>query len=199
MGPEIIRQPRLLARRHRGACALLAVLAGASATMPAQAQTLDSETADTAATILTPGSVVKTADMDFGSVAVAATGGTVVMTAASTPTCTASADLVHTGACRAARFSVHGIRNWKVRVRDQVAGTVTLTGPGGATMTMTNFTIRTVGMSPSGGSGGWTLGRYNIDTANGTAEFYIGGTLNVAAAQAPGVYNGTFIVEVRFN
>lgn len=198
MGPEIIRHPRLLARRHRGACALLAGLAGLFAALPAQAQ--DSGAADTAAVIVPPGSVVKTADMDFGSIAVAATGGTVVMTAAGTPTCTASADLVHTGACTAARFSVHGIRNWKVRVRDQVAGTVTLTGPGGATMTMTGFTIQTVDMSPSGGGGaGWNLGRYNIDSANGLAEFYIGGTLNVAAAQAPGVYNGTFIVEVKFN
>ncbi len=183
---------RLLA----AACAALAALA-----LPHQAFAQSrTATANAQAVIVTPGSIVKTADMDFGSVGVAATGGTVVMTAASTPTCTASAGLIHSGACQSAAFTIRGIRNQHVRIRDSGnSGVVTLTGPGGATMTMDTMTIGQTGMTATGGGGGWDFGNYQITDPSGNANFWIGGTLHVAATQAPGVYNGTLNIQIQFN
>lgn len=198
MGPEIFRQLRRLARRLRGALPLAAALASLAAT-PAQAQFQDSETAETQAIILEPGSILKVDDMNFGQIVPSTTGGSVTMTAAPSPTCTATGGMVHSGLCRAARFSIRGIRQQRVRIRMTGGSTVTLTGPGGATMTLNSITILAVGMTSVTGGAGWNLGNYRIDTQSGIADFYLGGRLNVAAMQAPGVYNGTINIQIQFN
>ena len=197
MGPVIFRQLRRGARRPRAACALAFALAGLGlAAAPARAQ--DSGTADTVGVILTPGSIINTDEMDFGQIAPSGAAGTVALSASASPTCTPAGGVVHSGNCQAAAFAIYGRQNWRVRLRQ--TGAVVLTGPGGATMTVTNFTLGTVGMSPGqGGGNGWNLGVWNIDTLDGTTEIYLGGTLNVGALQAPGVYNGTVLVEAVFN
>lgn len=198
MGPEIFRQLRRLARRLRGALPLAVALASLAAT-PAQAQFQDSETAETQAIILEPGSILKVDDMNFGQIVPSTTGGSVTMTAATSPTCTATGGMVHSGLCRAARFSIRGIRQQRVRIRATDGDTVILTGPGGATMTLNSITIFAVGMTSVTGGAGWNLGTYRIDTESGIADFYLGGRLNVAAMQAPGVYNGTINIQIQFN
>jgi hypothetical protein len=157
-----------------------------------------SATADTQATMLSQGSLEKVADMDFGSMTQPSAAGTVVLSPQLSATCTASATLIRTGPCRAARFAIYFENNKHVMIRDGASGVITLTGPAGATMQVTNLTIGVSGLSPKSG-GGWNFGRWQVTGVNGFAEFYIGGTLHVAAAQTPGSYTGTLLIETQMN
>jgi hypothetical protein len=173
-------------------------LAAALALLPLPALAQQSSTVDMAMTVLTPGSIVKVTDMDFGQIAQPSAAGTVVLSPSASASCTPTNGLVHSGNCQAAQFSILGRRNWRVRVRE-TSGTVTLNGPAGATMTMTNVTFASADLSTRPGGNGWNLGNYNIDTLDGVADFYLGGTLNVGALQTPGVYNGTVNIQIQFN
>jgi len=204
MGPGIIRLPRALAcgaRRLRiAACALLAALILFPSHAFAQPlQQGGSATAQTQVAVLSAGSVEKIADMDFGSIAQSNTAGTVVLTAASTAVCTPTGTLIRTGACKAAGFTIRGKKNGSVKIRENNNGTITLNGPGGATMLLNNLTIASSDMNSKNNSAGWDFGMWKISTANGIANFYVGGTLNVGAAQPPGVYNGTLLIEINLN
>src|SRR5690242_9276230 len=75
----------------------------AGTAVPAAAGTVASQTQ---ASIVTPLSLVKTADMNFGNIAMPGAPGTVVLAPAST--CTTTGGLVHTGACQAAAFAGSG-------------------------------------------------------------------------------------------
>lgn len=178
---------------------LAAALAWLAAASPVQAQVMDSETVDTQAILLAPGSIVHVRDMDFGGIIPSTTGGSVTMSASATPTCTVTGTMIHSGACTSARFSIRGIRQQRVRIRVTSGGNVILTGPGGATMTLNSISILPVGMTSVNGGNGWNLGNYRIDTVSGITDFYLGGRLNVAATQAPGVYNGTINIQIQFN
>jgi len=203
MGPGIIpslRPATGIARLLRAlACAVLAAIAFVPASAFAQQVSGDTATARTQAAMLTPGSVAKIADMDFGSIAQSNTAGTVVLTQQLTATCTPSGTLIRTGAGRAAHFSIYGKKNNRVFIRENNAGMVTLNGPAGATMFMDNLTIGVSGMSSKQGAVGWDFGSWKVDAANGIAEFFVGGTLHVGAAQTPGVYNGTILVQIQLN
>lgn len=204
MGPGITRWPRVLAcgaRRLRiAACALLAALAlFPTHVFAQQLQHGGTATAQTQVAVLTAGSIEKIADMDFGSIAQSNTAGTVVLTPEPAATCTASGTLIRSGACKAAGFTIYGKKNNRVFLRENNGGAITLNGPGGATMQLNNLTVDVVGMTSKQGATGWDLGSWKVTSGNGIAEFYVGGTLNVAAAQAPGVYNGTLMVQVQFN
>jgi hypothetical protein len=98
MGPEIIRQPRLLARRYREACALLAAVSAALISSLAVAQAVDGDTATARiqTVVQTPGSIDKTAYMNFGSIAQSSNAGTVVLTPANSATCTTTGGLIRT-------------------------------------------------------------------------------------------------------
>jgi spore coat protein U-like protein len=196
-----LHRPRLDGRgtpHGRAAGGLLA--AALLAPLPALAQAQgDDATGRTQVSIQEPGSIANVADLDFGKIIQNSSPGTVVLAPGLNATCTTTGGLVRSGVCRAAEFSIFGRRNWKARLRDTNLGGVTLNGPGGATMTMTDITMASVFLTPSAGANGWNLGRYNIDSNNGVATFWLGGTLHVGAAQAPGVYNGTVVVQIQFN
>ena len=201
MGPgniHLLRPTAGVARLLRAA--MFAVLATAALLpRPALAQSKVAS-ANTSAIVLTPGSIVKTADMKFGNIIVAGVGGTVIMNANVAPTCQPSAGLLHTGACQSARFVVRGKKSQHVRIQDLGnTGIVTLTGPGGATMILDNMTITASGMTANGQGNGWRFGNWRIDDASGIANFWMGGMLHVAATQTPGVYNGTLTIEIQFN
>jgi hypothetical protein len=203
MGPGIIRllRPDGCGARwlRAGVCALLAAFAFVSSQAYAQQVSGDTATARTQVALLTPGSVAKTSDMNFGSIMQANTGGTIVLTPQNTATCTATGGLIRTGACKAASFSIYGKKNKRVFVRENNGGQITLNGPAGATMQLTNLTVGVFGMSAKQGATGWDFGSWRVDTNSGIAEFYVGGTLHVAAAQTAGVYNGTLLIQVQFN
>ena len=203
MGPGIIPplRPKTGGARwlRAVACAALAAIALVPTQAFAQQVSGDTATARTQVAVLTPGSVAKISDMDFGSIAQSNNAGTVVLTPAVSATCTASGTTIRTGACKAAAFSIYGKKNKRVFIRENNNGQITLNGPAGATMQLTNLTVGVVGMSAKTGATGWDFGSWRVDTNTGIAEFYVGGTLNIAAAQTPGVYNGTLLIQVQFN
>lgn len=198
MGPGIIRLLRI-ARRLHCAYAVVAAAVIASALIPQQAFAQDTATARARVAVLTPGSVAKTADMNFGKIAQANTPGTIVLSPQQSATCAVTGGLIRSGTCRAARFSIMGRRNNKVRIRENNGGQVTLNGPGGATMSVNNLVIGVSGMTSVNGANGWDFGNYRIDTNSGITEFWVGGTLNVGPAQGPGVYSGALIIQIQFN
>jgi len=201
MGPGIIRllRPTMGVARLLRAVMLAVLAAAAALAQPAAAQSKVAS-ANTTAIVLTPGSIVKTADMKFGNITVAGTTGTVIMTPSATANCQPSAGLVHTGDCQSARFVVRGKKAEHVRIEDLGGtGIVTLTGPNGATMTLDTMTIGVSGMTRNGQGAGFRFGNWRIDDASGIANFWIGGTLHVAGNQAPGVYNGTLTIDIQFN
>lgn len=190
-------RPKAGAARRRRAAAACACVAAALAT-PAKAAP-PSATANTQASIIDSSSIVRVDDMVFGSIVQPSAPGTIVMTAAGTATCTATGGLVRSGICKAAHFSVNGRRNKRIKIRENNGGTIVLTGPGGATMTVTNLDIGVSQMSGRQGAGGWDFGSWNIDAASGIADFWVGGTLNVATSQAPGTYTGVLNVQMQLN
>jgi hypothetical protein len=195
-----LRLPRRLALRQRAAWALLGALALASPT-PVLAQAVsDNATADSIVAIMQPGTLTKLADMDFGQIAQPSVAGNVTMSP-NFPTCTPSAGIIHMGACQPARFAVLGRKNWLVRIRNMEGGTIVLTGPGGATMTVSMLSLGTTDMTPAPGGGGppGSFGRQQITSDSGGAEFRIGGRLNIAANQMQGAYTGTMTIQVLFN
>jgi hypothetical protein len=204
MGPGIIRLPRVWAcgvRRLRIAAfvTLAALVLFPTHVFAQQLQQGGSATARSQVAVLTPGSIAKIQDMDFGNIAQSNTAGTIVLTAGATATCTASGTLIRSGACKAAGFSIYGRKNNRVFLRENNGGQITLNGPGGATMLLNNLTIAVVGMTSKVGATGWDFGSWKVITNNGIAEFYVGGTLNIPSAQPPGVYNGTLMIQVQFN
>ena len=203
MGLGYFRRLRLPGCRmpsQRAAWAWLAALAFALFSAPAQAQVeTDTGTARTQVAVLDQGSVANVADMDFGQIAQSNNPGTVLMAPQANPTCAVTGGLIRSGVCRAARFSVFGKKNGRFRIRENSGGQVTLNGPGGATMSLTNITFATTNMTAVNGANGWNLGNYRIDNNNGIGEFYLGGTLNVNAAQMPGVYTGVIVIDVQMN
>ena len=143
-------------------------------------------TATATATIVTPISITKTVDMNFGNVAVqTATGGTVVMTPAGVRTAFLGVTLPAVpGTVTAASFTVNGQGTYTYAIT-LPATAVTLTN-GANTMTADTFTS--------------TPSATGVLTA-GTQTLTVGATLNVAAAQAAGIYvSGTpFSVTVNYN
>lgn len=144
-----------------------------------------SATASASAFIVTPISIANTVDMDFGNVAVASTGGTVVLATDGTRTSTGGVTLpVIAGTVTAATFTVTG----------NPAYTYGITLPS-ADVTISNGTenmiVNTFTSDPSGTG---TL-------TGGTETLRVGATLNVNANQDPGAYTTAteFTVTVNYN
>ena len=140
--------------------------------------------------------ITKVNDLDFGNI-VAPVAGTIVMTATDSATCTESAGIVHSGVCQPAEFGGKGENGRIVRIKKPPSNQITLTGPG-ADMTITNLVLDgspelTLIQATNGYS------RFRIDSSTGIFDFRLGGTLNVGANQAPGVYTGTFQVDIQYN
>ncbi|HTE09552.1 MAG TPA: DUF4402 domain-containing protein [Chitinophagaceae bacterium] len=143
-------------------------------------------TATATATIVTPISITKTVDMNFGNVAVqASTAGTAVLTPASGRSSTGGVTLPATpGTVAAASFTVNGQGAYTYAITlPSTALTIT---SGANTMTVNAFT------STPSATGALTAGTQTLN---------VGATLNVAAAQASGVYVSAtpFSVTVNYN
>lgn len=143
-------------------------------------------TATATGTIITPITIANTGNMNFGNVAVSATGGTVILAPAGTRTITGGVTLPAVpGTVAAAHFLVTGTNNYTYSITLPVVATTVTSGAN--TMTVTAFT------SNPGTTG--TL------SATGTQTIDVGATLNIAANQAAGTYvSGTpFPVIVNYN
>jgi len=175
-----------------GAC-LSAALSSPALAAPPKAS------ANIGASIIDSSSIVRVEDMVFGQIVQPSAPGTIQMTAAAGATCTATGGLVRSGLCKAAHFSINGRRNNRIKIRENNGGTIVLTGPGGATMTVTNLDVGVSQMSGRQGAGGWDFGSWNIDAPSGIADFWVAGTLNVGTSQAPGTYTGVLNVQMQLN
>jgi hypothetical protein len=163
------------------ATVLLFVLAGAS-----HAQAIAAATST--ATIVSPISISKTADMNFGNLAVSASaGGIVTLEASASATRSLSGSGVTfpvvSGTVTAARFTIAGTPNY----------TFDITLPGGAVLENSVNSMFANNFTASTGAG--------LLDASGIQVVYVGANLSVAASQAPGVYITTtpFVVAVNYN
>jgi spore coat protein U-like protein len=199
---------RLGSLRARIAIALALALACVVAAAPVQAQTNTRVTraAPAKAVVLTPLSLVKTADLNFGRIVALPAAGTVTV-ASDADACT-YAVVTGIGPCTAARFSGRGVVGGGVRIG--LVTSTNLTGPG-QTMVLDTLTVSGLNgaiFAGNGNSNGHGLGltqgngnnnRFRIGGLGGVFDFGIGGTLHVNANQAPGVYRGTVTVTVTYN
>jgi len=149
------------------------------------AQATDAATAT--ATIVAPIGIANSIDMNFGTVAVSTSLGTVVLTPAGSRSVTGGVTLpVVTGTVAAAEFDVTGEGAYTYSIT-LPSGDYTITRVSGAeTMAVNTFTS-----TPT------TTGTLS----GGTQTLTVGATLNVAGSQVAGVYtNGTgFDVTVNYN
>ncbi len=143
-------------------------------------------TATASATIVTPISIAKTVDMNFGNVAVqSSTGGTVVLAPDGSRLATSCVTLpVVNGTVAAASFTVEG----------QGSYTYAITLPASALTISNGSNNMTVSAFSSAPSETGTL-------IAGSQTLTVGATLNVGAAQAPGTYISAtpFNVTVNYN
>jgi hypothetical protein len=184
----------LLARR----AGLAACLAGCVAAAPATAQDTAGAVAKTA--IVQPLTLTNSEALDFGQIAVNG-AGTVILTPAATPSCAVTGGLIKYGVCEAAVFEGYGQTGRTVRVKVPGAAGITLAGPAGATMRVTAITVTsssTLGPPLTGSASSNGFRRYRIVSSDGAFLFRIGGTLNVAAGQALGLYSATFDVDIAY-
>ena len=144
-------------------------------------------TASASATIITPISISKTADMNFGNVAVSATiAGTAILAPAGTRTTGGAGGVTlpaTVGTVTAASFNVTGQATYTYAIT-LPSGTINITS-GANTMGLTAFTS-----SPSA---------TGLLSAGGTQTLTVGATLNVAAAQPAGSYTNATAVPVTVN
>ena len=145
-------------------------------------------TASAAATIITPITIVKNTDMNFGNIAVSASvSGTVILAPAGTRTTGGSGGVTlpsTTGTVAGADFTVSGQATYTYAITLPTT-TVTLSDGSGHSMNLTTFTS-----SPS--STGTLSG-------SGSQDLKVGATLAVTAAQTPGVYTNSTGVPVTVN
>lgn len=166
----------------------ISILAGAIVFLAFSSKTYAQETATATATatIVTPISITKTVDINFGNVAVQSTnGGTVVLSTAGARTTTGGVTLpAVTGTVTAASFTINGEGSYTYAIT--LPSTAHSISDGTHTMTVTSF------VSNPSGTGALTAG---------TQTLKVGATLNVSAAQAAGVYTSStpFDVTVNYN
>lgn len=158
-----------------------AVVAAIAFTQAANAQSA-STSFNVGARIVTPISIVKNTDMNFGDVVPSASAGTVVLTPAGVRSVTGGANLGNPGGTAAAAFTVSG----------QASSTYAITLPGTANITQG---VNTMSVSTFTSS----LGATGTLSAGGSQALTLGATLNVGATQAIGTYSGSFSVSVNYN
>jgi len=149
------------------------------------AQNTDTEQTIATATIVGPLTLTKVSDMDFGTIAVGTSVGTVVLASDNTRTFSGGASMVPPANGVAASFTVAGQASETFAITLPADGTVTLTGPGDP-MPVSAFN-HSAGATPA-------------LNATGTAAFTVGATLSTAASQASGAYtSANFPVTVSYN
>jgi hypothetical protein len=161
---------------------LITAVVAVSTTANAQA----TGTAASGSTVVTPISISKLVDLNFGNVAVTSTAGTVVLLPDGTRSKTGGVTLstANPGAVAAASFTVSGQGSYTYAITLPTSD-ITLTGVTAAnTMTLGSFTS-----TPSATG---TL-------ANGTQNLLVGGTLAVKAEQGADTYSNAAGLSVTVN
>ncbi len=167
---------------------LAAVIITAIFTTGAIAQATENTAAG--AKIIIPITITETSALHFGTMAVlSGTAGTCVLSTTGGRTQTAGVNLsAQAPTASNAAYNVTGALNTTYAI--VLPATIVVVN-GGDNMTINNLLARTASAGANGLTG--DLG------AGGTDSFTIGGTLNVSAGQAAGVYTVNFDVTVAYN
>jgi len=148
----------------------------------AQAGPTASANANADAVIVQPISIVKDSDLNFGRIAADSNPSTVTVSVTGARTSSSPNVLIANGSSpTAATFTVSGEPGLAYLPSFQTTP-ITLTGPGGNTMSVALF-----------GTAGEPI------DSTGHAPIAVGGILSVGANQAPGAYHGELTVNVQYN
>ena len=157
----------------------------------AQAQVTESSTAT--ATIVSPITIVLDVPLNFGNLAVSATGGVVTLEASAAATRSQVGGVtfpVVAGTVAAATFTVSGVPDatYSILLPSTDLTITNTTGAGGETMIVNNFTSSP---TPTG----------QLGALSGEETLYVGADVTVAANQVAGVYVSAvpFDVTVNYN
>lgn len=144
-------------------------------------------TGSTTALLVTPITIVKNVDMNFGNVAVSSSvSGTVILSPSGSRTTGGSGGVTlpaTTGTVTAADFTVSGQAGYTYAIT--LPSTATISDGSGHTMTINTFTS-TPSLTGTIGTGG-------------TQIVTVGATLMVASGQIPGAYSNSTAVPVTVN
>lgn len=145
-------------------------------------------TATATANIVTPISITKTVDMNFGNIAVTSSSGTVILAPAGGRTKTGGVTLpAVAGTVTAASFTVSGTANYAYNITFPTTPVSLINGSN--SMNASDF-LSSLGVSGSNG----TL------SGTGSQVVTMGATLTVSASQAAGTYvSSAFNVTVNYN
>lgn len=148
---------------------------------------------DVQTVVVSPLSIVKSTDLNFGNLIAGTSTGTVVVNTNGVRSVTGGVTEAG-GTVSAAEFLGYGDAGQRVRIKGP-RGTYTLTRVGGgATMTMRDMTMRVDNLTSLGRG---NSGQHNI-SGTGIVTIQVGGTLDVAANQMSGTYVTTFEVEMNY-
>jgi hypothetical protein len=162
----------------------------AGLTFTAQAQTGDpvEETATATATIVTPLTLQRVDQMNFGNITATADGGTVILAPGGGRTESGVQLPAAAGTVTAASFNVTGEPEFAYTVNLPISHTITETVGGSAEMELSDFTSSLEDNS-------------TLLSVEGSSSFTVGATLTLLANQASGTYTNTggFTVSVVYN
>ena len=175
-------------RHCRGAARALTI-AAASAALWSPASAADMSSTANAA-VVRPNTLIKTDDLDFGTLISGPAGGTVTINPVTNGrSATGGATFVGNDGRRAVFQGTGGI--FLITVSGSTS--VTLTRAGGGAPAMTASLVRAATTS---GGGIALLGATLLP--RGVQTYFIGGTLTVPANQPAGDYSGTFTLTVNY-
>lgn len=177
-------------RNRRSARRILTIGAGAaSAALYTPVHAADMGGTANAA-IVRPNTLIKTDDLDFGTLISGATGGTVTIDPVTDARgATGGATPVGNDGHRATFQGTGGV----LLITVSGSTSVTLARAGGGAPAMTASLVRA---ASTGGGGIALLGSTLLPS--GVQTYYIGGTLTVPANQPEGDYSGTFTLTVNY-
>ncbi len=151
-----------------------------------------SQNANAKTRVVTPATLTKNTDLDFGRVIVGTTASTVTINAQTgVRTITGTVVLAGTTATTA-RFTGTAEAGTSVRLTAGAPSIVLSRSGGGSTITLNAFRVSMNGGAPQ------TLPRNYVMPASGKNSFAIGGRIAVPANRLAGVYTGTFSITMDY-
>lgn len=171
--------------------AALLALAGASAMLPAHAQSTASALASGTIKVTRPISVTKNLDMAFGTIVKGA--GTVTIANDGTRTAGGATTALASTSASQAQFTISGEGGQSISVQVPANFTMSNSTTGNGTLTVTTT------HDMQGSVGAQTLSGALGDASNGSLVVNVGGSVPLLANTPTGVYTGSFTVTADYN
>ncbi|MEH6791657.1 DUF4402 domain-containing protein [Parasphingorhabdus sp.] len=149
------------------------------------------DSGDTDAVVVSPLSLVPVADLSFGNLIPGASGGTAVVSTAGTRSVTGSV-VAAGGTVSNAEFRGFGTRNRLVYISTPSNSYTLNRIGGGGNMTMRALTLQADNLTPLFLPGLFRIASTNVITLR------LGATLDVAANQRGGAYEGSFPITMNY-